>query len=56
MPYTLLGGSMYNELMDRMYDEIAARYGDMVDEDDADPIWAGVLSGFEMDEELSMRG
>ena len=47
---------MYEELYAKMYDEIATRYGDLVDEEDADPIWAGVLSGFEMDEESSMRG
>lgn len=47
---------MYENMYESIYDEIVSRYGNLVEEEDEDPVWAGVLSGFEMDEESCMRG
>lgn len=40
--------------LEKIHDEIASRYGDMVEEDDVDPVWAGIQLGFDMDEERTM--
>lgn len=40
--------------LEKIHDEIASRYGDMVEDDDVDPVWAGIQQGFDMDEERTM--